>query len=127
MVKAGIISKITDIIIEQTVNKKIPTVVFVSEDDFDELTKSVISRLCGSDDVFLNPSMTPWAKVAEIMKELAKIPLIVSESNDIDTIKCAIERFIKELNDEKALVIINSGNVTINDFTTGENISIIIL
>lgn len=72
MADNGLISKITDIVIQQTVNQKIPTVIFLSDIDKGSLLKNVISKLYGSDEnIFADYSFTPWEKVAEIMKNLA--------------------------------------------------------
>ena len=128
MADNGLISKITDIVIQQTVNQKIPTVIFLSDIDKGSLLKNVISKLYGSDEnIFADYSFTPWEKVAEIMRNLAEIPLLLKETSDINEIKAVTENFIKEINKVKGAVIINVKGIQVKDFTTRENISIIIL
>ena len=129
MADNGLISKITDIVIQQTVNQKIPTVIFLSDIDKGSLLKNVISKLYGSDEnIFADYSFTPWEKVAEIMRNLAEIPLLLKETFDIKEIKTGTKNFIAGMEGEKGLVIINSKEkISATDFTTDENIIIMII
>jgi len=130
MADDGLISKITDIVIQQTVNQKIPTVIFLSNIDKGSLLKNVISKLYGSDEnIFADYSFTPWEKVAEIMRNLAEIPLLLKETFDINEIKIETENFINGMEGRKGLVIINlKESISEQDFITDkENISVMII
>ena len=123
-----LITKITDLVIQQTIRQRIPTIVFLSDITSSELIKNIISRLCGSkNDIFGDTLSTPWAKVADIMEELAEIPLLVREISDTDKMHTDAEGFIGEMKKNKGLVIINSEHVQGKQFTTKENISIMFL
>ena len=125
MADNDLITKITDIVIQQTVNQKIPTVVFLSSVDKGALVKNIIWTLKGGSKD--ENSFTPddWSKTAEVMQQLAEIPLIVDEIIEIEVTKNKIIDFINELKTSKGLVVINSDKIKAQEFTTTENISII--
>lgn len=123
-----LITQITDLVIQQTIGQRIPTIVFLSDITSSELIKNIISKLCGSkNDIFEDSLSTPWEKVAGIMKELAEIPLLVKENSDIDEMHTDVEYFIEKMNKKQGFVIINSEHVQAKQFTTKENISIMFL
>ena len=125
-----LISKITDMVIQQTVNQKIPTVIFLSDIDKGSLLKNVISKLYGSDEnIFADYSFTPWEKIAEIMRNLAEIPLLLKETSDISEIKTETENFIANMAEKRGLIIINSKEkISEQNFNTDkENIQIIVI
>ena len=69
-----------------------------------------------------------WNQVAEIMQQLSNIPLLLKETTDINYIKTETQTFIDGMDGRKGLVIINSKeNISAAEFTTGENISIIVI
>ena len=127
MTEDNLIKTITDIVIENTVNQRIPTVVFLSDIDKGGLVKNIIWSIKGGnqeEEKFLSDD---WQKVAEIMQTLAEVPLLLKETSDLKEIKTETENFIKEINKGKGAVIINAKGIQVKDFTTKENISIIIL
>ena len=127
MTEDNLIKTITDIVIENTVNQRIPTVVFLSDIDKGGLVKNIIWSIKGGnqeEEKFLSDD---WQKVAEIMQTLAEVPLLLKETSDLNEIKTETENFIKEINKGKGAVIINAKGIQMKDFTTKENISIIIL
>ena len=129
MADNNILKQITDLVIQQTVNKKIPTVVFLSEEvTKSDLFKNIAIRLTGNDEIF-SDSFTPWQLISDIMLKLAEIPLLLKETSDIKDIQSETENFIKSLDKDKGLVIIDSKDdiFTSVPFTKKENISIIIL
>ena len=122
-----IITKITDIVIQQTIGQKIPTVIFLSDIDKGSLVKNIIWSLKGGtqdEDKFLSDD---WEKVAEIMQNLAEVPLLLKETSDINEIKVETENFIKEINKGKGVVIINAKGAQTNQFLSKDNISVIIV
>ena len=95
-----------------------------------DFIKNVISKLYGSDEnIFADYSFTPWEKVAEIMRNLAEIPLLLKETFDINEIKTETENFITGMEGKKGLVIINSKEkISEQNFNTDkENIQIIVI
>ena len=127
MTEDNLIKTITDIVIEKTVNQRIPTVVFLSDIDKGGLVKNIIWSIKGGnqeEEKFLSDD---WQKVAEIMQTLAEVPLLLKETSDLNEIKTETENFIKEINKGKGAVIINAKGIQVEDFTTKENISIIVL
>ena len=127
MADNDLITTITDIVIQQTVNQKIPTVVFLSCVDRGALVKNIIWTLKGGSKD--ENSFTPddWTKTAEVMQLLAEIPLIVDEIIDIEVTKNKINDFINELKNSKGLVIINSDKIYTQEFTISENTHIIVV
>ena len=122
-----IITKITDIVIQQTIGQKIPTVLFLSDIDKGSLVKNIIWSIKGGtqeEDKFLSDD---WQKVAEIMQTLAEVPLLLKETSDINEIKVETENFIKEINKGKGVVIINAEGAQTNQFLSKDNISVIIV
>ena len=127
MTEDNLIKTITDIVIEKTVNQRIPTVVFLSDIDKGSLVKNIIWSIKGGnqeEEKFLSDD---WQKVAEIMQTLAEVPLLLKETSDLNEIKTETENFIKEFNKDKGAVIINAKGIQVKDFTMKENISIIVL
>ena len=122
-----IITKITDIVIQQTIGQKIPTVIFLSDIDKGSLVKNIIWSIKGGtqdEDKFLSDD---WEKVAEIMQNLAEIPLLLKETSDINEIKVETENFIKEINKGMGIVIINADGFQTNQFLSKDNITVIIV
>ena len=122
-----IITKITDIVIQQTIGQKIPTVIFLSDIDKGSLVKNIIWSIKGGtqdEDKFLSDD---WQRVAEIMQTLAEVPLLLKETSDINEIKVETENFIKEINKGKGVVIINAKGAQTNQFLSKDNISVIIV
>lgn len=127
MTEDNLIKTITDIVIEETVNQRIPTVVFLSDIDKGSLVKNIIWSIKGGnqeEEKFLSDD---WQKVAEIMQNLAEIPLLLKETSDINEIKVETENFIKEINKGKGVVIINAKGAQSNQFLSKDNISVIIV
>ena len=127
MTEDNLIKTITDIVIEKTVNQRIPTVVFLSDIDKGSLVKNIIWSIKGGnqeEEKFLSDD---WEKVAEIMQNLAEIPLLLKETSDIGEIKTETENFIKEINKGKGVVIINAEGTQANQFLSKDNISVIIV
>jgi hypothetical protein len=128
MVDSGLISKITDIIIQQTVNQKIPTVIFLSNIDKGSLVKNIIWTIKDGNRDEKDFTSNDWEQVAEIMRTLAEIPLLLKETFDIKEIKTETENFIAGMEGRKGLVIINSKEkISAAEFTAGKNISVIVL
>ena len=121
------VSEITNIIIQNTVNKKIPTLVIISGIDKGELIKNIIWTIKGGSYDEHELTADEWSVVAEIMQKLAEIPLLVKETTDTKEAKSETEIFIKEINKGNGIVIIKTGNITEKDFTIKENISIIFI
>lgn len=129
MADNNLVSKITDIIIQQTVNQKIPTLVILSGINKGDLVKNIIQTLKGGNSDENTFSSDEWEVVAEIMQRLAEIPLLLKESTDINEIQTETEEFIINLGKTEGLIIIccNKDTFTRTQFTKKENISIIVL
>ena len=129
MPENSLLARVTELVTQQTINKKIPTLVLLSEElSKSDLLKNIVNNLCGNrNDIFSDSSSVPWQEISDIMLQLAEIPLLVKETANINDIRIEAESFIKELNKAKGLVIIDSDSFHVNQFTTDENISIIVL
>jgi len=141
------IAAITDIIILNTVNQNIPTVVFLSEPLKGDLIRNIIQKIKFSDDKIPQPdendyTQEEWKEISDIMLKLTAIPLIIKETADVDEIQQETENFVNELNNGKGLVIITcpesadnkkirpdnyKKEFTPKNFAIGENISIIVI
>ena len=127
MTENSLITKITDIIIEKTVKQKIPTVVFMSVKR-EDLVKNLFWTLKSGNKDENSFTQEDWNQVAEIMKQLSDIPLLLKETHEVDDIKKETQTFITGMEGKKGLVIIHSKeNISDKDFTTTENVSIIVL
>ena len=126
MADNDLIAQITDIIIEQIVNQRIPTVVFLSDIKTDNLVKNIIWTIKGGNKDTNTYTPDDWNEVVKIMTDLSEIPLLLQETTNINEIKANTEYFIKEVNSGKGLVIVNS-EVSDMPFTKNKNISIIIV
>lgn len=128
MTEDSLITKITDIIIEQTVNKKIPTVVFMSIKK-EDLVKNIFWTLKSGNKNESTFSQDDWNQVAEIMQKLSGIPLLLKETTDVNYIKTETQTFIAGMEGKKGLVIINSKEkISEQNFNTDkENIQIIVI
>lgn len=126
MADNALITKITEIIVEKTVNQKIPTVVFMSIKK-EELVKNIFWTLKSGNKDESTFTKEDWNQVAEIMKQLSDIPLLLKETHEVDDMKKETEKFIASMDGRKGLVIINSKeNISTTEFTEKRNISIII-
>ena len=127
MTEDSLITKITDIIIKKTVKQKIPTVVFMSIKR-EDLVKNLFWTLKYGNKDENTFTEEDWKQVAEIMKQLSDIPLLLKETSEVNDIEKETETFITGMEGRKGLVIINSDKKTLdNKFTTSENISIIFI
>ena len=125
MTKDSSLTKITEIIVNETVNKKIPTVVFMSIKK-EDLVKNLFWTLKSGNKDERSFSQEDWNQVAEIMQKLSGIPLLLKETADVNYIKTETQTFITGMEGRKGLVIINSKeNLLEQDFTNSKNISII--
>lgn len=86
MADNDLITQITDIIIEQTVNQKIPTVVFMAIKK-EDLVKNLFWTLKEGNKNESTFTQEDWKKVAEIMKQLSDIPLLLKETSEVNDIK----------------------------------------
>ncbi len=127
MTENSLITKITDIIIEKTVKQKIPTVVFMSIKKAD-LVKNLFWTLKSGNKDESTFTEEDWNQVAEIMRNLAEIPLLLKETADANYIKTETQTFITGMDGRKGLVIINSKeNISEKDFSIKDNISVIVI
>ena len=127
MTENSLIIEITDIIIEQTVNKNIPTVVFMSIKK-EDLVKNLFRALKSGKKDDSTFTQDDWNQVAEIMQQLSNIPLLLKETIDVNYIKTETQTFITGMDGRNGLVIINSKeNISATEFTTSEKISIMII
>lgn len=127
MADNNLIAQISDIIIEQTVNQKIPTVVFMAIKK-EDLVKNLFWTLKEGNKNESTFTQEDWKQVAKIMQQLSNIPLLLKETIDVNYIKTETQSFITGMNGRSGLVIINSKeDISATEFTTGKNISIIIL
>lgn len=127
MTENSLIIEITDIIIEQTVNKNIPTVVFMSIKR-EDLVKNLFWALKSGNKDESTFTQDDWNQVAEIMQQLSNIPLLLKETIDVNYIKTETQTFITGVDGRNGLVIINSKeNISATEFTTSEKISIMII
>nr|MCR5265928.1 hypothetical protein [Cyanobacteria bacterium RUI128] len=119
----------TNIILGQTIKDKIPTVVFLSDISISDLTKDVFGKLTKHES-FTMESLTPkeLLQVAEIMMSLTEIPLIMKEVKDFECTKKQISEFVKELGENKGIIILNCNQYNSETLPkcTG-NISIILI
>ena len=79
MTEDSLITKITDIIIKKTVKQKIPTVVFMSIKR-EDLVKNLFWTLKSGNKDESTFTEEDWNQVAEIMKQLSDIPLLLKET-----------------------------------------------
>ena len=128
MADNDLIAQITNIIIEQTVNQKIPTVVFMAIKK-EDLVKNLFWTLKEGNKNESTFTQEDWKQVAEIMQQLSNIPLLLKETIDINYIKTETQTFIAGMEGKKGLVIINSKEkIPEQDFITDkENIQIIVI
>ena len=131
MTENNLITKITDIIIEQTVNQKIPTVVFMSVKK-EDLVKNLFWTLKSGNKDESSFTQEDWNEVAEIMEQLSSIPLLLKETTDANYIKTETQTFISGMDGRTGLVIIDSKeNIFTPDkftpFTERGNVSIMII
>ena len=128
MTKDSSLTKITEIIVNETVNKKIPTVVFMSVKK-EDLVKNLFLTLKSGNKDERSFSQEDWNQVAEIMQKLSGIPLLLKETTDVNYIKTETQTFITGMEGRKGLVIIYSkGSISEQDFITDkENISVMII
>lgn len=127
MAEDSLIAKITDIIIEQTVNKKIPTVVFMSVKK-EDLVKNLFWTLKSGNKDENSFTQEDWKQVAEIMQQLSNIPLLLKETIDVNYIKMETQTFNTGMDGRKGLVIIHSKeNISEKDFSIKDNISVIVI
>ena len=128
MTKDSSLTKITEIIVNETVNKKIPTVVFMSVKK-EDLVKNLFLTLKSGNKDERSFSQEDWNQVAEIMQKLSGIPLLLKETADVNYIKTETQTFITGMEGRKGLVIINSKeNISEQNFITNkENISVMII
>ena len=128
MTKNSSLTKITEIIVNETVNKKIPTVVFMSIKT-EDLVKNLFLTLKSGNKDERSFSQEDWNQVAEIMQKLSGIPLLLKETADVNYIKTETQTFITGMEGRKGLVIINlKENMSEQDFIIDkENISIMII
>ena len=128
MADNDLIAQITDIIIEQTVNQKIPTVVFIAIKK-EDLVKNLFWTLKEGNKNESTFTQEDWKQVAEIMQQLSNIPLLLKETIDINYIKTETQTFIAGMEGKKGLVIINSKEkISEQNFNTDkENIQIIVI
>jgi replicative DNA helicase len=123
----SLITKITDIIIEKTVKQKIPTVVFMSVRK-EDLVKNLFWTLKSGNKDESTFTQEDWKQVAEIMKQLSDIPLLLKETTDVNYIKTETQTFITGMDGRKGLVIIHSKeNISEKDFIQKDNISVIVI
>ena len=106
MTKESSLTKITEIIVNETVNKKIPTVVFMSIKT-EDLVKDLFLTLKSGNKDERSFSQEDWNQVAEIMQKLSGIPLLLKETTDVNYIKTETQTFITGMEGRKGLVIIN--------------------
>lgn len=127
MADNNLITKITDIIIEKTVKQKIPTVVFMSIKK-EDLVKNLFWTIKSGNKDESTFTQEDWNEVAEIMKQLSDIPLLLKETTDVNYIKTETQTFITGMDGRNGMVIINSKeDISATEFTTSEKISIMII
>ena len=128
MADNDLIAQITDIIIKQTVNQKVPTVVFMAIKK-EDLVKNLFWTLKEGNKNESTFTQEDWKQVAEIMQQLSNIPLLLKETIDINYIKTETQTFIAGMEGKKGLVIINSKEkISEQNFNTDkENIQIIVI
>ena len=127
MADNNLIAQISDIIIEQTVNQKIPTVVFMAIKK-EDLVKNLFWTLKEGNKNESTFTQEDWKQVAKIMQQLSNIPLLLKETIDVNYIKTETQSFITGMDGRNGLVIINSKeNISATEFTTSEKISIMII
>ena len=122
-----LILRITELIIEQTISQNLPTVVFLSVNEKGDLVKEIIRNLKGGTQDENDYTPEDWMRVAQIMEQLAEIPLLIKKTSDKNYILTETKTFIKGMSGQKGLVIIDSEeSILAKEFTIGENISIIV-
>ena len=127
MTEDSSLTKITEIIVNETVNKKIPTVVFMSVKK-EDLVKNLFWTLKYGNKDENTFTEEDWKQVAEIMKQLSDIPLLLKETHEVDDIKKETETFITGMDGRKGLVIISSKEkISEKDFIQKDNISVIVI
>lgn len=109
------IKKLVDLVILNTVEKNIPTLVLLSEIDEADFMKSVISAILQKE--YNENEFTPedWNELADVMLRLGNIPLVIRIIDSVEKTLKQIKDFSAELNDNKGYVIIEYENVILNN------------
>jgi len=127
MADNNLIAQISDIIIEQTVNQKIPTVVFMAIKK-EDLVKNLFWTLKEGNKNESTFTQEDWKQVTKIMQQLSNIPLLLKETIDVNYIKTETQTFITGMDGREGLVIIHSKeNISEKDFSIKDNISVIVI
>ena len=127
MTDSDLLKKITEVIIEKTVNQKIPTIIILSEIKREDLVKNLFWTIKSGNKNEETYTSDDWKEVADIMRNLSEIPLLIKNDNEINNLQEDLEYFIKEMGSRKGIVVINSDKIKENDFTATENISIVVV
>jgi hypothetical protein len=127
MTDSDLLKKITEVIIEKTVNQKIPTIIILSEIKREDLVKNLFWTIKSGNKNEETYTPDDWKEVADIMRNLSEIPLLIKNDNEINNLQEDLEYFIKEMGSRKGIVVINSDKIKENDFTATENISIVVV
>ena len=118
------LDKITDLILENTIEKNIPTVVFISRIEETDLIIKLISIKTQKEYDEANLTPDDWAVLADTMLMLANIPLILRHINSVEDTINKITDFCAEMGENKGLVVVDCDK---NDFPKIENIKNIII
>ena len=107
------IEKLVKSVILNTVEKNIPTIVFLSEIDEADFMKSVISAILQKE--YNENEFTPedWNELADIMLKLGNIPLVIKMIDSVEKTIEHINNFNTELKDNNGYVVIEYEH---NDF-----------
>ncbi len=121
------IEKLVKSVILNTVEKNIPTIVFLSEIDEVVFIKSVISTLLKKE--YDENKFTPedWNELADIMLKLGNIPLVIKMIDSVEKTIEHINNFSTELKDNNGYVVIEYENNNFSDLNDKKNIVVEII
>jgi len=121
------IKKLVESVILNTVEKNIPTIVFLSEIDEVVFIKSIISTLLKKE--YDENKFTPedWNKLADIMLKLGNIPLVIKMNDSVEKTIEHINNFSTELKDNNGYVVIEYKNNNFSDLNDKKNIVVEII
>ena len=115
-------TKITDLVISQTIGKNIPTLL-LSEISGTKLVKNIISALLKKPYDESTFTSEDWDKLSEIMLKLSNIPLMIKEIKDKKLSLKQAEDFFNNITKSNGLVIVNCSKSDYSKFLEIKNIS----
>lgn len=121
------LKKLVKLVILNTVEKNIPTLVFLSEIDEVDLIKSVISILLKKEYDENKFTFEDWNELVDIILKLGNIPLVIKMVDSVEKTIEQINNFSTELKDNKGYVIIECTDDDFNNLKNNQNLIVEII